>query len=95
MWFSVFAALPFVHVDVFVAVDGERTVRVDCNQEKTRIGLNRLVSKYNSLQIFETYIYEISLVPHVYVVDNGGFIEVSQLSHIICLIKFGWIDFVH
>lgn len=26
---------------------------------------------------------------------NGGFIEICQLSHIICFVEFCWIDFVY
>lgn len=37
---------------------------------------------------------EIGLIPSSKIVDNGGFIEMCELGHVIGLVKFSWVDLV-
>jgi hypothetical protein len=41
-----------------------------------------------------TYIYQVSQIACVKIMDHGSFIQMSELSHVISLVKFGRIDLV-
>ena len=41
-----------------------------------------------------TYIDQICLISHMEIVDHRGLVQVSELCHIVCLIKLGRIHFI-
>lgn len=44
------------------------------------------------LLLAKSYINQVCLVPRLQIMHHGGFIEVRELGHIICLVEFGRID---
>lgn len=41
------------------------------------------------------YVYQIGLIASVKVVDNGGFVKMGELRHVVCFIEFARIDFIN
>ena len=41
------------------------------------------------------YVNQVRLIPHVQVMHDRSFIQVSQLSHVVGLVEFRWIDLVN
>ena len=41
-----------------------------------------------------TYIDQICLISHVEVMDYRGFIQMSELCHIVCLVELGRVNFI-
>lgn len=77
MRFCIFPTAAFVHIDVFIRVYGQGTVRIDCDQEQARVG-----------------IYKVGLISHVKIVNDGCFVEMGELGHIIRLVEFRRIDLI-
>ncbi len=83
-----------IHSHIIFCVYGKRAVRIDGNQKQAGIRLLEISTNYFYLEQL-AYIDQIGLVSCVYIMNNGCFIKVCQLSHIVCLIEFCWIDFLH
>ena len=94
MRLRVLSATTFVPLHVFGRVDWQRAVRVDRDQKQTRVGLS-FISPGLTTSAGITYVDQISLVPHVQVVDHRSLIQMGELGHVVCLIEFGRIDFVN
>ena len=94
MWLGLFPSPTPIHVDVFSGVYGKRTVGIYRDKEQAGIGLNS-VSERSVGGGGTTHIYQIGLVSHVQVVDDGGLVEMCELGHVVGFVEFGGIDLVH
>lgn len=95
MRLGVFPSTAPVHSHVLVGVYWQRAVRIDCDQEQARVRLSSFSEQSRLLLAPPTYIDEICFISHMKVVDNRGLVQMCELCHIVCLIEFGWVDFIH
>jgi len=88
-----FSTPPSVHVDVVSRVYRQRAVRVDGDQKEPGVRLCPISLPSLEQQSY-THVYQIGLVAHVQIVDDGRLIQMRELRHVVGLVKLGRIDLV-
>lgn len=94
MRFGIFPTAPLVHLHIFASVNRQGTVWIDGDQKQARVRLIKsLVESEVVAQM--TYIDQVGLVSHMDIMDHRGFVQVSELCHIVCLVELGRVYFIN
>ena len=77
-----------VEPDGSLGVDGEPLVRVDSHTEQARVGLNVKCPDFMKFFLM-SYVDQFCLVPRPQIVEDRGLVEISEVRHVLTLLKLG------
>lgn len=93
MWLGVFSCSASVRIHYVFCVYRQGTIGIDGYKEETRVRLETISLWLLKLDA-TPYVYQIGLIASVEVMNNGGFVEMRKLRHVVCSIEFGGIHFI-
>lgn len=94
MWLSVLPGTASIHVHDVFRIYWERTVWINGYEEEPRVGLRWISVPMLQIERSSTYIYQVGLIPSVQVVDDGGFVEMRELRHIVRFVKLSRVHLI-